>query len=682
MSIVNTQLAGKLAIISISSPPVNALNAQMRQELLEALEKLQQVSEVEAILLHCEGRTFICGADIREFDGDPIAPHLPDVTQALERSNKPVVAVLHGHVLGGGLEVAAACHYRIAKRGTNVGLPEVTLGVVPGAGGCQRAMRLIGIAKAIALATSGRAQKVESEALEGLCDALIEPAQLQEASLLECAQHWVEHKLAAEDLMPRPTAQLVFPAQEIDWEAVKKPLAKRAKANPTPLLLAEQLERDYMLSVEQGEQQTRALFLSLRQSDCAKALRHAFFLERKLASSSKAALKIDRVAVIGAGTMGSGIAVCLADAGLDVVLLEQSEQALQAGLERISENYAKQCKQGRISQDQADARTALIKGSCDYADIAEVDLVIEAAFESLSVKEAIFRRLDEVCKAGAILATNTSYLDIDKIAAVTKRPQAVLGLHFFSPANVMKLLEIVQAASSSEEAIEQMQLLAVKLRKQAVTVGVCFGFAANRIYTRYGREIQQMLLEGASVQQVDAAMRDFGMAMGPLAVQDLSGIDIGHNARSQYPQPAEDPGYFKVSAALVTAGRLGRKTGAGFYRYEDGAAHSDGKVDDIIAQTARALNIPSQFFSAQDIQQRALLAMISEAVAVLEEGIAECPEAVDLIWLHGYGFPRAKGGPMFWAQLQGEQVLQQALEELQQRYGSAIWPSIDLAKWL
>ena len=681
MSLVNTRIVNQIAILEIDSPPVNALSAQLRSEMIAALQALADQSQLQAIVLYCAGSTFICGADIREFDGEPLAPHLPELISHLECSTVPVIALLHGHVLGGGLEVAAACHYRVALKSTNIGLPEVGLGVVPGAGGCQRMMRLVGVTNAVKLATSGRAVKVTDDNYAGLCEHLID----SQDDLLQQGLAWVQRRLAENSLPIKPTSALVLDsaAQKIDWQQFKKQVQRSAKSNPAPMQLLQQLARDWALPVAQGEKNTRELFLQLRQSDAAKALRHAFFAEKKMQPGrSQQAFTVSKVAVIGAGTMGSAIAICFADAGFKVTLLEQSQQALERGLKRIEDEYQRSCERGRINQKQLQQRLNLIQGSCDYSSISEVDLVIEAAFESLEVKKTIFKRLDSVCKEGAILATNTSYLDINVIAQATSRPESVVGMHFFSPANIMKLLEIVKADKTSDAVLEQMQQLAKKLRKQAVTVGVCFGFAANRIYTRYGREVQQMLLEGASIEMIDQAMREFGMAMGPLAVQDLSGIDIGHNARSQYPHPSYDPGYFKVSAALVAAGRLGRKSGSGFYDHSQGTACLDPQVAQIIAQVAQELEVEKTEFSLQSIAQRALLAMISEAIQVLEQGIVQQKEAIDLIWLHGYGFPRAKGGPMFMAQQWGVAQLQQQFSALREKQGDKIWPRLDLAKYL
>jgi 3-hydroxyacyl-CoA dehydrogenase len=690
MSFVSILILDQIAVLEINSPPVNALSQQLRLELINGLQDVQKRADIKAIVLHCVGSTFICGADIKEFDGEPLEPHLPQLTALLENSPIVTIALLHGHVLGGGLEVAAACHYRLALDSTNIGLPEVTLGIVPGAGGCQRMMRLVGVENAVKLAGIGRAVKVTNAQYQAVSDVIFKPLNVTDKpadSLLKQSINWLNQQLGEQRLQIKKTAQLRYDSHAIDWSALQKEVQRSAKSNPVPQQLLAQLKRDVGLSVIEGEQKTRALFLSLRQSVVARALRHAFFTEKKLqARSGKTAFNIEQVAVIGAGTMGSAIAICFADAGFKVTLLEQSVQALDTGLDRIRTAYSNSLEKGRINQNQFDQRLSLIEGSCDYSSISEVDLVIEAAFESLEVKLSIFKVLDEVCKPTAILATNTSYLDINAIAQATKRPEAVVGLHFFSPANIMKLLEIVRADLTADNVLEQMQLLAKKLRKQAVTVGVCFGFAANRIYTRYGREVQQMLLEGASIELIDKAMLDFGMAMGPLAVQDLSGIDIGHNARSQYPQPQYDPGYFKVSAALVEAGRLGRKTKQGFYNYTTSPPCIDAQVNEIISSLAKELAVEQSEFDIQMIQQRAILAMTSEAMQVIKEGIVTEKEAIDLIWLHGYGFPRAKGGPIFMASELGVEKLQSEFASLRAalptEQAMKIWPELAVKQYL
>ncbi|EPJ49562.1 MAG: hypothetical protein OFPI_24620 [Osedax symbiont Rs2] len=395
MSLVKTRMVDQIAVLEIDSPPVNALSAQLRSDMISALQALQQQVKLQAIVLHCAGSTFICGADIREFDGEPLAPHLPELIALLEGSSVPVVALLHGHVLGGGLEVAAACHYRVALKSTSVGLPEVGLGVVPGAGGCQRMMRLVGVEEAVKLATSGRAVKVTDSRYALLCEQLVDSGD----DLLEQGMAWIQQQLADNSLSIKSTSELALDnaAEKIDWQLLKKQVQRSAKSNTAPIKLLHQLEKNWPLSVQQGEKQTRELFLQLRQSSEAKALRYAFFSEKKMqAGGSQQTFTISEVAVIGAGTMGSAIAICFADAGFKVILLEQSQQALERGLKRIEEQYQRSCKSGRISQAQMDQRLAAIQGSCEYVSISNVDLVIEAAFESLQVKQAIFKSLDSV----------------------------------------------------------------------------------------------------------------------------------------------------------------------------------------------------------------------------------------------------------------------------------------------
>lgn len=647
---------GQVAVITIDSPPVNALSQAVRSGLVECVSAAVSAQNVHAIILICAGRTFIAGADISEFGKPPLEPFLPDVLQTLDNCSKPIIAAMHGTALGGGLETALACRYRIALQSARIGLPEVNLGLIPGAGGTQRLPRIAGLENALDMITSGRHVGAEEAFQMGIIDQISD-----REDLLAAAIKFTGQILAKGDTRPPISATSLEDSSEnreilTRWETR---VNKRARGQESPLVALQSIKNAVRLPFAEGLKKERELFMACMRSAQSKALRHVFFAERVAAklppSMPDTAVEIRSAAIIGGGTMGRGIAMCFANKNIPVTVIETDQDKLGQALTAIEKTYLKMTAGGRINKQQQQQRLALITGSCDYASLAQADLVIEAAFEKLAVKHSIFRSLDQHCKAGAILATNTSYLDIEAIASVVSDPSRVLGMHFFSPAHIMKLLEVVRTRKSSAFAISTMMKLGKVLGKRTVLVGNGFGFAANRMYSAYGREGQQMLLEGVTPVQLDRAMKNWGMAMGPTAVLDMSGIDIGYNARKQNPNPPTDPCYFRPADLLAERGYLGRKSGRGFYRYdpETGQASEDTDIIGLIRTEALRLGVEQRDLTENDIQRRMLQAVATEGQKLLAEGIADNSGDLDVIWVNGYGFPRWRGGPMHYATEKG-----------------------------
>jgi 3-hydroxyacyl-CoA dehydrogenase len=665
-----------IGFIIIDNPPVNAMSQAVRQGLAECISAAVADNGIRAVVLACNGKTFIAGADITEFGKPPLEPHLPDVLRLLDESPKPVVAALHGTVLGGGFETALACHYRVAVQGTRVGFPEVTLGLIPGAGGTQRLPRIVGVETALDMITSGKPRSVEALLEAGGIDHIVA------GDVREAAFRYACDLLDRTDARPRRISEReveIHPDQERAIARWRTRIEKKYRGQISPRCAIDAVENALRLPFEEGLKKEREIFLRCRESAQSRALRHAFFAERAAVKPDPAtgmaeAAEIQAAGVVGAGTMGTGIAICLANAGIPVTLLEVGRDHLERGLEVITRRYAKSAAQGRISEEQAAVRRQLIHGTCDISDLVHADLVIEAAVENMDVKKDIFTRLDEVCRPDALLATNTSYLDVNHIAAATKKPGRVLGLHFFSPADVMKLVEVVRAQKSDARSLATAMAVATRMGKIPVPVGVCYGFVGNRMYACYGREGQMLLLEGATPAQIDAAMEGWGMAMGPMSVLDMSGLDISYKARRENPRP-DDPLFFRPADVLVEMGRLGRKAGAGFYRYdaESGEKREDPEVTEILRREAEKLGVTQRDIEEGEIQERMVHALINEGARILEEGIARQSGDIDVIWLNGYGFPRYRGGPMFYAADTGLEQVLEVINRYRQRYGDRYW---------
>ena len=665
---VRLERDGEIAVIVIENPPINAGSAAVRQGLMAAIESLRSDDTLHGAVLIGAGNTFIAGSDLREF-GQPLTePQLPTVIAAIETCGKPVVAALHGAALGGGFELALGCDARVAAPGTVVGLPEVTLGIIPGAGGTQRLPRIVGIPRAIRMICSGERVPAAAALEEGLVDA-IASGDLRATAVTKARQLAGQKSLLREGPVPL--------AQSADVAGAVTAALKAGKRRPAVQAAIDAIMSTADVGFDEGLASERAVFQELRVSREAFALRHQFFAERDSAkhpSLDEATPRaVELVAVIGAGTMGSGIAIAALDAGYRVTLLEQDDAALERGAARIHAHYASRVQTGKLSASGAAAVEARLQTSLDWADLALADLVIEAVFEELGVKQQVFQRIDAVARPGAVLASNTSYLDLDAIAAATSRPEDVIGLHFFSPANVMKLMEVVRGQASAPDALATGLALGKKLKKLPVLTGNAFGFIGNRLYAAYRRQCEFMIEEGAWPEQVDAALQAYGFAMGPFAVADLSGLDIAWRMR-QAQAATRDPKarYVHIPDRLCEAGRLGRKTGAGYYRYPEGSKgpQVDEAVHLLIEQCRTAKGITPRELDDNEIVRRVLLAIVNEAALLMAEGVAERATDVDVVLVNGYGFPRWEGGPVFWARERGAAALQEDMDWLAGLCGS------------
>jgi len=642
-----------VATITMQSAPVNALSRAVRVGLIDGIESALNDDSVSAIVITSSLALFSGGADISEFSGGDLSPNLPEVLDKIENATKPVVAVLPGPAFGGGLEVALACHHRITFAGNQVGLPEVNLGILPGAGGTQRLPRLADPATALTMIVTGKPISVVK--LPGVFDKISDKPE----HLLEDTKQYLG-SLTAENGIKRTSDITLTMSEEVQgvFDAVTAQTKKAARGFFAPLKCIEAVKGAYTLAFTDGLKHEGKLFMECMNTPQARAQQHFFFAERAAGhvsdfDKSTPERSIDKVAVIGAGTMGGGIAMNFANAGIPVTMLELKQEALDKGLALIRKNYENSAKKGKLTQEQVETRMALLSGTTTYDDLADVDLVIEAVFEKMEVKKTVFTTLDKVCKPGAILASNTSTLDVNEIAACTSRPQDVIGLHFFSPANVMKLLEVVKAEDTSADVIKTCMKLAKRIKKVAVLVGVCFGFVGNRMIEPYGREANRLLLEGASPEQVDRVLTQFGMPMGPFTMGDMAGLDIGYYVRqSRQAFISHDPTYGAVADRLVEKERNGLKTGRGAYLYEAGSRVPipDPEVLEIAKQEAARLGVTQRDdISDEEILVRCLYTLINEGACILEEGIAAKSSDIDVIYVYGYGFPVYRGGPMQYA---------------------------------
>ncbi len=673
--VVSYRLEGDIGVIGVDYPPVNALGQGVREGLVNCLRQGLEDDQAKALVVIGEGRTFPAGADIREFGKPPAGPALPDVINEYESSDKLVIAAIHGTALGGGLEVALGCDYRVALESAKVGLPEVKLGLLPGAGGTQRLPRLVGAKAALDMIVGGNPVKAKDAYKVGIVDEVVG------GDLLEGALAYAR-KLVADNAPLRKIRDLDVKKEDADlFTNYEKSIARKQRGFKAPFHCIKAVQAAVELPFDEGMKRERELFAELLVSPESRAQRHVFFAEREVAKvpglpKDTAKRDVKSAAIIGAGTMGGGIAMNFANAGIPVKILEVKEEALEKGIAVIRKNYENTAKKGRITQEQVEQRMALIQPTLSYDDLSDVDLVIEAVFENMDVKKAVFTELDRVCKPGAILATNTSTLDVNRIASFTKRPEDVVGMHFFSPANVMKLLENVRGEKTSDEVVATVMDLSRRIGKVGVLVGVCHGFVGNRMLHKRQAEAVQLVNEGANPAQVDKVLFDLGFPMGPFAMSDLAGMDVGYRIREELRK--EDPDNAPPrnwTDDLVEQGRLGQKTQAGVFDYKEGdrTPVPSSEVDALIAKFREENGIQPRDISDQEILERCMYIMVNEGAKILEEGIAARPLDVDVIWIYGYGFPVYRGGVLFWADSVGLKTIYDKVSQIHQETGSDTW---------
>jgi 3-hydroxyacyl-CoA dehydrogenase len=677
---------GSVAVITLNNPPVNGLGLATRTAAVEGLRKAQADDAVKAIVITGAGKAFSGGADIKEFNSPKALtePTLHTLINVAENSSKPVVAAIHSVCMGGGLELALGCNYRVALPGAQIALPEVKLGLLPGAGGTQRLPRVLGLEKAINMIVSGTPILSEKLADTALFDEVFATGADLLASAIEFAD-----KIA--DVRPLPKVRdrkVYYPNSEAFLQFTRNTVKAMSGAYPAPLECVETVAASVTHKFEDGLKFERERFLHLIQTPESKALRHAFFAERVASKvpdvpADTPTREIRQAAVIGAGTMGGGIAMNFVNAGIPVVLLETKQEALDKGIATIRKNYENTMKKGKLTQEKFDQRIGLISGTLSYADIAQADIVVEAVFEDMGVKETVFKQLDAVMKPGAILASNTSTLDVDKIASFTSRPQDVIGTHFFSPANVMKLLEIVRGKATGKDVLATTLALSKKLKKTGVVSGVCDGFIGNRMIEQYSRQAGFLLEEGCLPEQVDKAVEKFGFAMGPFRMGDLAGNDIGWAIRKRRYVEKPEIVYSKTADLLCEMGRYGQKTGAGWYDYKAGdrKAYPNQAVNDMIVKHSADIGVERRKISDQEIVERLVYSLVNEGARILEEGIAMRASDIDMVYLTGYGFPVYRGGPMFYADTVGLFNVLMAMEKYAKgRHGDAWKPAPLLVK--
>jgi 3-hydroxyacyl-CoA dehydrogenase len=666
-TLVEMNRDGDVAVILVDNPPVNALSHGVRSGLYENLQAARDDDSIKAIVIGCKGRTFIAGADITEFGKPPQSPGLHEVLALLDELHKPTVAAIHGTALGGGLEVALACHFRVAAKSAKLGLPEVKLGILPGAGGTQRLPRLIGPAEALKMIVSGDPIGAAKAEELGLVDEVTDGDPIAEAAAFV-------RKVVVEG---RPLIRVRDRAEKLSYDEkafneAAGNLTKRARGLEAPMACVEAVRNALTLPFDEGMKRERELFTKLVTGDQSRAQRYIFFAEREALKipdmpADTKSRNVGKVAVIGGGTMGGGIAMCFANVGIPVTLIETTDEYLQRGLGIIEKNYRATAARGGMKPEHAEQRFGLIKGAVGLEAASDADMIIEAVFEDMALKKQIFADLDRIAKPGAVLATNTSTLDVDEIATATERPGDVLGMHFFSPANVMRLLEIVRGAKTSHEALKTAIDVGRKIGKVGVISGVCFGFIGNRMLGRRSTQAERIILEGAMPQEVDQAIAEFGFPMGPFAMGDLAGIDVGWRVRQGTGAKAE------ISDALYELGRYGQKTGKGYYIYEEGSRvpRPDPEVDALIVGASKRLGMERRPVSKEEIVERMIYPMINEGARILEEGIAMRPSDIDVTWVYGYGWPIYRGGPMFYADQVGLKHIADRLSHYAKETGDA-----------
>ncbi len=676
---VDLDRRGRIAVLTINNPPVNALSQHVRQGLRDGVTQAIADAAVGAIVITCAGRTFIAGADITEFGKPPREPGLHEVLDLIESSPKPVVAAVHGTALGGGLEVTLACHYRVGVRTARFGLPEVKLGLLPGAGGTQRLPRVVGVEKALQMIVSGEPIGADAALNHGLIDAIVD-GDLTAAGVAFAEKILGERRPLKKirDLEDALAAARGKPEVFADF---RKSVARQTRGFRAPESCVKAVEAAVNLPFDAGLKRERELFLELMASPESKAQRYFFFAEREAAKipdvpPDTPAKEIKTAAVVGAGTMGGGIAMTFANVGIPVTVVEIAREPLERGLAVVRKNYEATASKGRLTAADVDKRMGLIRPTSDFGAIADADIVIEAVFEEMAVKKDVFAKLDKICKADAVLATNTSTLDVNEIAGATARPESVIGMHFFSPANVMKLLEVVRGAKTSKPVTATAMSVGRRIGKVPVLVGVCYGFVGNRMLHQRGKQAERLILEGALPQQVDKVLYDFGFPMGPFAMGDLAGLDVGWRIRKGRGERA------LIADRLCELGRFGQKTGAGYYRYEGGdrTPIPDPDVEKIILEVSREQSVQRRPISDQEILERLLYPMVNEGAKILDEKLAIRASDIDVIWVYGYGWPVYRGGPMFWADQVGLKAIKTRMLEMQHRHGDVWQPAALLSR--
>jgi 3-hydroxyacyl-CoA dehydrogenase len=669
---VDLDRRGRIAVLTVNNPPVNALSQHVRQGLRDGVRAAAADAAVGAIVIACAGRTFIAGADITEFGKTPQPPSLHEVLDLIEGGSKPVVAAIHGTALGGGLEVTLACHYRIGVKSARFGLPEVKLGLLPGAGGTQRLPRVVGVPKALSMIVSGDPIGADEALKAGLVDEIVD-GDLTAAGVA-FAEKVLDEKRPLRKIRDLDDKVGAVRGKPEVFAEFRKSVARQTRGFRAPENCIKAVEAAVNLPFDQGLARERELFAELMSSPESKAQRYMFFAEREAAKipdvpADTPARDVRKAAVIGAGTMGGGIAMNFANAGIPVTVVEANQEALDRGLGIVRGNYEATAKRGRLTMADVDTRMGLIHGTTDWNAIRDADIVIEAVFEEMPIKKEVFAKLDALAKPDAVLATNTSTLDVDEIASATRRPESVVGTHFFSPANVMRLLENVRGAKSSRTAIATAMAVGRRIGKVPVLVGVCYGFVGNRMLHQRGIQAEKLILEGALPHQVDKVLTDFGFPMGPFAMGDLAGLDVGWRIRKGRGVKSA------VADRICELGRFGQKTGAGYYRYEPGdrTPIPDTDVEKIIVDVATSMGITRRPVSDEEILQRLLYPMVNEGAKILDERIAIRASDIDVIWVYGYGWPVYRGGPMFWADAVGLRALRDRMLEFQKQTGDAFW---------